>query len=338
MTTRREGAVGGEMIEFERPALLILLVPVGALAVLAWRACRRAAALSSLAGPLARAFRAQNIGRSALRTLALALAAVAAAGPILTTAEGPPVGRAAVVFVLDVSASMLARDVEPDRLTAGKDAVRRMAALLPGDGVGLVAAAGAHAVACPVTTDEGAFLLLLERLDAAWMSETGTQLRPALEEAGAMLERVGAPAGAIVVVSDGEDHGPDLNPVARKLLKQGFVVHGVCVGGATPTPANRRDWTGRTRPLLDDEGRPVLTRARPESVRRWVDEGRGRLWRVTSTAVRLPAARRDIVTGTAPLPLGGATGSLSITVHLALLAAVLLALDALLGLLPAGRQ
>ncbi|MDP6107192.1 MAG: hypothetical protein QGI33_02010 [Candidatus Brocadiia bacterium] len=110
------------MIKFERPALLILLV-------LVWRACRHAAALSSLAGPLARAFRAQNIWRSTLRTPA--------------------------------------RDVEPDRLTAGKDAARRMAALLPGDGVGLVAAAGAHAVACPVTTDEGAFLLLLERLDAA---------------------------------------------------------------------------------------------------------------------------------------------------------------------------
>ncbi len=149
-----------------------------------------------------------------------------------------------------------------------------------------------------------------------------------------MLERLGAPAGTIVMVTDGEDHGPDPSPVVASLLKQGFVVHGVCVGGSAPTPVNQRDWTSRTRPLLDDEGAPVLTRARPECMRRWVDEGRGCLWQMTGAAIELPAVRMDIVTGTAPLPLGSATGSLSITMHLALLAAVLLALDALLGLLP----
>jgi len=318
------------MIQFERPVLLFLgLCLAVALSVLWGRACRIVAGVAAAYGPAQVSASRQNPLRGTLRIAALVAIAFASAGPAWERAAPALSEGVHLVFVLDVSGSMLARDVEPSRLGAAKAALESVRALLDGDEVGLVAAASTPTVVCPPTPDADAFRLLFDQVDERWTTATGTRLASALEEAGRLLERVGAAAGAIVLVSDGEDHGPPLSPVARALRRRGILTHCICVGGTDGVPLYMRDFRGELVPKLDAEGRQVITRARPEVVRRCARDGSGRCWSVSQSSRHLPASRTEIVEGAQVLRRQ--IGALDLLPHFCILAVLLLACDVVLG-------
>ena len=254
---------------------------------------------------------------------------MAAAGPAWTGGGGVRAGQ--VVFVLDVSGSMLAQDVKPDRLTAAKAAISSTCGLLPGDAVGLVAAGGAPVVACPVTTDRDVFRALLDRVDAGWASSATTDLAPALSEAGDLLRRSGATNAAVVLISDGENHGPAPFSAAVELRRRRIVTHCVCVGGEAATPVLERDLGGNPVPGLDAQGDPIVTRARPDDMREWAEAGGGRPWSVSVDTVDLPATRRDVLQGDPAWMAGAVLGGRELSTYLCLTAILMLSADLLLG-------
>lgn len=120
-----------------------------------------------------------------------------------------------VVFVVDVSRSMLARDVAPSRLERTKIWIRDLSGSLEGDRVGLVAFAGAASVVCPLTTDYAFFDLALDGLDTQSVSRGGTNIGDAIRKT---LESVFVDDGDgegrsttayrdIILFTDGEDQG-----------------------------------------------------------------------------------------------------------------------------------
>lgn len=143
-----------------------------------------------------------------------------------------------VLLLLDVSQSMRARDVQPDRLAMAREVAARLVARRPGDQIGLVLFAGADALACPFTADHTALLSRLARVEPS--TGTGTALGAALVGGLARFKSARGTRGAIVVVTDGA--GPNREPMpmdaARLAAVAGLHVMTVLVGtsGRAPYP------------------------------------------------------------------------------------------------------
>lgn len=165
--------------------------------------------------------------RFALAIAGLLLAVVAILGPAWGFAASDVKG-ADVVLCLDVSRSMLARDVEPDRLSRAKSDIRALAADAKGDRLGLVIFAGEARVLVPLTEDMASFGELLDLADETAVGRGGTDLGAALEAA---LGALGGRQGAIVLFTDGEDLGGRGLAAAKLLAERGITVH--CVGVGT---------------------------------------------------------------------------------------------------------
>ncbi|NTU96264.1 MAG: VWA domain-containing protein [Chlorobiaceae bacterium] len=220
---------------------------------------------------------------------AIALALFAMTGPRLCNG-GKPVLRKGVdiVFMLDVSRSMAARDVPPDRLGQAKEEIMQISRAVKGGRRALLLFAGEPFVQCPLTTDGDAFDALTGMASPDLIEDQGTDYRPALDLAGRILEpdsdrrfSTGTKGEKIIVlVSDGEDHPGDFKPSAVKLKKAGvhFFVIGVGMERPSVIPLGP-EGTGIKR---DAGGRVVTTSYRQETLRALTAETDGAYFRSTS--------------------------------------------------------
>ncbi|MDY7110086.1 MAG: VWA domain-containing protein [Planctomycetota bacterium] len=124
-----------------------------------------------------------------------------------------------IMIVLDTSRSMLAEDVRPNRLERARQCIGDLVSRLAGDRVGLVTFAGHAALRCPLTVDYGAFLLSLETVTTESAGRGGSLLGDALRLAGDSFTDDLPEYKAIIVFTDGEDHGSYPLEAARKLAE-----------------------------------------------------------------------------------------------------------------------
>ncbi len=202
--------------------------------------------------------------QSGFISLGLALFAVALAQPQCGThKELTKRTGIDVVVAVDASNSMLAKDVQPSRIERARLELLTLLDELKGDRVGVVAFAGSAFVQCPLTTDYSAAKLFLRAIDPAEMPQGGTDIGGALELSRQLLENAdrGAQDRVVVLLSDGEDFGGDVEDAARKLKDAGIRVFAVGIGSETGEPIpvhNRRgEMVGYKR---DASGATVLTR------------------------------------------------------------------------------
>lgn len=138
-----------------------------------------------------------------------------------------------VVVALDVSKSMLARDVRAgNRLKRAKMEVSGLIDRLQGDRIGLVAFSGAAFVQCPLTSDYAAAKLFLRAMKAGSVPVGGTNFSEALRAARNMFvnARGGSRSKVAVVISDGEDHEGGYEEEVEKLRELGVTIHAVGIG------------------------------------------------------------------------------------------------------------
>ncbi len=169
-----------------------------------------------------------------------------------------------VVIALDASRSMLAKDIQPNRLERAKLELSGLLDRLKGDRVGLVVFAGDAFTQCPLTSDYAAAKMFLKAIDAANMPVQGTDLSRALEESQALLVQAerGAKARAIVLLTDGEDtSGSELHEQIEQLADLGIRVVSVGIGSTTGEPIPELDKKGGFVGYKKDrEGNTVMTR------------------------------------------------------------------------------
>lgn len=165
-----------------------------------------------------------------------------------------------VVVALDVSRSMYAEDIAPNRLERAKIEVGRIIQRLDGDRIGLVAFAGDAFVQSPLTADYGAAMMFLNAMDPESMSTQGTDLARAIEVSIEALEETPPENRIVVVVTDGEDHEGGLAGALVAAGEAGVTIHTVGVGSAegVPLPDVGGGSGGRFR--RDDAGNVITTR------------------------------------------------------------------------------
>lgn len=161
-----------------------------------------------------------------------------------------------VIVAMDVSLSMLADDVSPNRLTRAKREIIDLLNLLEGDRVGLVAFAGASFLQSPLTLDYRAIELFLDELDPGLIPVQGTNLQEAMNTAIDAFSDTPRDARALLVITDGEDHQGKWQEIASKAKEAGIKIFILGIG--TPEGAPLHLPEGGL--LKDAEGNVVISR------------------------------------------------------------------------------
>lgn len=165
-----------------------------------------------------------------------------------------------IVVALDLSQSMLAEDVSPNRLERARLAIFRLIERLDGDRIGLVAFAGDAFVQIPLTTDYGAASMFLNAMHPDIMPLQGTDLEGALRVSLDALEQEGGrEARVMVLVTDVEDHEGLFGDQVRRKEELGVQLHVVGIGSTEGVPIPEYDAQGRRQGFLRDEDGSVVT-------------------------------------------------------------------------------
>lgn len=175
-----------------------------------------------------------------------------------------------IMFCLDVSNSMLARDLPPNRLDAAKSSLLSFIDKLKGDRIGLVVFAGKSFVQLPITSDYAAAKTFISNVSTRSVSEQGTDIASALDKAAASMlpSMQGLQAKlsekktnkVIVLISDGEDHSNEALDMSRTLTQNGIKVYTIGIGSRMGEPIPERTSGGKIQYKKDKEGNTVITR------------------------------------------------------------------------------
>ena len=141
-----------------------------------------------------------------------------------------------VVVAVDLSQSMRAEDITPNRLEAARLAILRLIRNLDGDRIGLVAFAGEAFIQSPLTADYSAAALFLDAMDPEMMPVQGTNLGEALRLSLDALDQGAREDRILVLVTDGEDHEGELDPQLQRAVASGVRIHTVGLGSAEGVP------------------------------------------------------------------------------------------------------
>lgn len=222
-------------------ALLIVPVLVG-LCVAARR--KRATAMQNLGDPelLERLYpesvRLWRRGRERWGIIAVTLLIVASSRPQYGRIE-QTIRRSGVdmLIALDTSASMLAKDVQPNRLEKARECLKWLLRRSQGNRVGIIAFAGDAFLNCPMTLDHSLAELVLESLDTTSIGVGGTDLGRAIKAATGAFERGGGSGTPVLVlITDGEDNEGLGLEAAQEAAKAGLIIHAIGIGTETGAP------------------------------------------------------------------------------------------------------
>ncbi|MBP8824510.1 MAG: VWA domain-containing protein [Flavobacteriales bacterium] len=218
--------------------------------------------------------------RSALKFLlvrhGLSFAVFALAGPQMGTRLEQVTARGVdVVVALDVSNSMLAEDLKPDRMEVAKRALEQLVDRLSGDRLGVVVFAGEAYTQLPITADRSAAKLFLGSLGPNLVRAQGTAIGAAIDQARKSFGPDAAKGKAILVISDGEGFEDDAEAAARRAAAEGIIVHTIGMGSPQGAPIPVRVGGRVVGFKKDKEGQTVVTKLDPAMLQRIAQAGGG---------------------------------------------------------------
>lgn len=221
--------------------------------------------------------------KAALILSALAFLALAMARPQFGTRVETVRRRGQDVLVaVDLSRSMLAEDVTPNRLDRARLAILRLIGNLDGDRVGLIAFAGDAFVQSPLTVDYTAAAMFLNAMEPDMMPVQGTDLGEALRVSLDAMEEGAREDRILVLVTDGEDHEGQIDAQIQRAIEAEVQIHTVGIGSSEGVPIPEGASQGGAPSFLrDEEGNVVTTRLDESTLRQVAEATGGRFVRVT---------------------------------------------------------
>jgi len=252
---------------------------------------------------------ARRVWRAALVLAGFALIVIGLARPAWNPVEEKVERRGRdVVFLLDVSRSMLAEDLAPNRLERAKLAILDSVEKLQGDRVALVVFAGTAVVKCPLTYDYGFFRMAVEEASPESVSRGGTLIGDALRTVMRdVFDNQPRSHRDVVLITDGEDHESYPVEAARELGRLGARL--IAVGLGDENRGQRipvRGPDGRRRFLLY-QGKEVWSRLDADTLRKMVSvTPGGRYLNVATGAVDFGDVYAKLIAGAEKMELGSA--------------------------------
>lgn len=218
-----------------------------------------------------------------LRTIYFFLFMVALLGPLMgnATKEIQAVGKDMYICV-DLSQSMLASDVQPNRLEKVKYELKDIISAFSSDRIGLIIFSSEAFVQCPLTYDQSALNLFIETLNSGLVPNTGTDFAPPLRLAYEKFmddESVASQQKSkiIVLISDGEDFGEETSQIADKIEESGIRLFTLGVGTEKGSQILIRGV-----PKTDKEGNVVITSLNPAPLKQLANETGGQYFEINN--------------------------------------------------------
>lgn len=232
------------MIKFENTDylyLLLLIIPLAALFIffLFWRrhAIKKLGELNLVERLMPGKPKYKHQAKFILMMLAFAAICIGLANPqIGTSYEKVKRQGIDVIVALDVSNSMLAEDVKPNRLERAKLLVSRLIDKMQNDRIGLIVFAGNAYLQMPLTIDHAAGKLFLNTVNTAMVPTQGTAISDAIRLAIEALGKDEKKYKALIIITDGEDNEGDALAAAEEATEEGIVIHTIGVGSPQGTP------------------------------------------------------------------------------------------------------
>jgi len=181
-----------------------------------------------------------------------------------------------VVFALDVSKSMLAEDIAPNRLAKSKQIVTQIINSLAGDRIGIIGYAGSAFPQVPITTDFSSAKLFLSSMDTDMVSSQGTAINEAMQMAETFFNDEEQTNRVLFIVSDGEDHEGNVSDIAEEASDKGIRIFTIGVGTVEGAPIPIKNSNGQLQYYKRDQNdEQVITKLGEETLKEIATEANG---------------------------------------------------------------
>lgn len=184
------------------------------------------------------------------------------------------------VIALDISNSMMAQDIAPNRLEKAKKIISRLIDKFENDKVGLIVFAGDAFVQLPITNDFISAKMFLETISPALISRQGTDIGGAISLAMKSFTNTEGVGKAIILITDGENHEGGAEEAAKLAADKGMNVYVLGIGSLEGAPIPADDGNDYRR---DKEGNVVVTKLNEQMAQAVAQAGNGAYIRVDNT-------------------------------------------------------
>jgi Ca-activated chloride channel family protein len=290
------------LLKLENEIYLYLLaaLPVLVLLYVVYRA-RRKKLLSSFASSEALKRLSPNVStfKNSFKFILIAVAfsamVVGLANPLIGT-KMKEVKREGVevVIAVDVSNSMLAEDIRPNRLERAKSAIKRMISELAQDKISIVLFAGDSFLQLPLTTDYSAAKLMVSSMSTDMIEKQGTAIGSAIELGIKSFSEDEEVNKVMIIITDGENHEDDALGAAEKAEERGIVIHTIGMGSIEGGPIPRYI-NGRPQGFIkDNSGNTVVSKLNANMLQELASVADGKFVRAAGGEVNLSDLLTDI--------------------------------------------
>jgi len=191
-----------------------------------------------------------------------------------------------LIIALDVSNSMLAQDIKPNRLERSKQAISRLIDQLQGDRIGIIVFAGKAYTQLPLTTDYAAAKLFVSTINPGMIPTQGTAIGDAIDLAVSSLTD-SKRNKALVIISDGEDHEGNVLEQAELAASKGIIIYTIGMGLPEGVPIPVYQGNTLTGFKKDRDGNPVVSKLDETLLQRIAAIGNGLYIRATNSETGL---------------------------------------------------
>ena len=198
------------------------------------------------------------------------------------------------MIALDVSNSMLAEDLSPNRLEQAKRAIYQLIENLHNDRLGIIVFAGQSYVQLPITTDYSSAKLFLETIGTDIIPTQGTAIGSAIDLAMESFDFENGTSKAIIVITDGENHEDDAQSAAKNATAKNVSVHTIGMGAVQGAPIPIYKNGSQVGFRTDNTGNTIITKLDEKMLRDIASAGNGSYVRATNANAGLKIIMDEI--------------------------------------------